>query len=102
MANPLGFITGAIKGVAAAAGALGKAKGMAERAMDDLDGDSIPEYKNLQDDLHKIFDRFKDTKVVLTMEFGEYKKLFDAAYPRAVKLVKHVFNDAKEQAKAGK
>jgi hypothetical protein len=102
MANPLGFITGAIKAVTAGAQALGKAKGMAERAMDDLDGDQIPEYKNLQDDLHKIFNRLKDTKVVLAMEFSEYKKLIDAAYPRAVKLVKHVFNDAKEQAKAGK
>lgn len=102
MANPLGFITGAIKGVAAAAGALGKAKGMAERAIDDLDGDQIPEYKNITDGLQKMVNRFKDTKALLVLEFGEYKKIFDDIYPRAVKLVQHVFNDAKEQAKAGK
>lgn len=103
MANPIGFITGAIKGAAALAQGLGKAKGIAERAMDDIDGNGIPEYQDIVDLLVKMFNRFKnDTLTLVKLEAGEYKKMINVLVPKIQTLVMHVFNDAHAKAKAGK
>lgn len=103
MANPLSFIAGAVKGVAAVAQGLGKAKGIAERAMDDLDGDGLPQYQNIINGGQAIYHRFtKDTLALARLEFGEYKKMFAVLVPQVKELVLHIFNDAQAKAKAGK
>lgn len=74
MFNPVKMVGAVISGIVGTAKMAGRAKAAYERAIEDTDGDNIPQYQEIRDGLKQFFQRIVHNLFPLVQrQFGELK-----------------------------